>query len=242
MVNAEKWKQKGNKLFQAGRFDEALECYSRAIIKNPNEAIYFTNRAACQLRLNKWDLAAYDCRKALELDEQDLRANYHLGKILIHFEEYNEAVEVLTLVHDLIYNQKLSYGDDVAELLRKARSEKFRIQEERRIAQEIELQSYLNSLIDEDTDRKVQKIDEEIKNGREEELDEAVQQQIKSIRNQGSTSKDQLNRLFAQVDDRRKKREIPDYFCGKIGFELLKKPVITPSGNHLRACRYRRTS
>lgn len=32
------------------------------------------------------------------------------------------------------------------------------------------------------------------------------------------------------MDDRRQKREIPDYLCGKISFELLKDPVITPSG------------
>uniref|UniRef100_A0A1I7WIM7 RING-type E3 ubiquitin transferase n=1 Tax=Heterorhabditis bacteriophora TaxID=37862 RepID=A0A1I7WIM7_HETBA len=32
------------------------------------------------------------------------------------------------------------------------------------------------------------------------------------------------------VDERRRKREIPDYLCGKISFELLRDPVITPSG------------
>lgn len=26
------------------------------------------------------------------------------------------------------------------------------------------------------------------------------------------------------------KRDIPDYLCGKISFELLREPVITPSG------------
>uniref|UniRef100_A0A914L4S4 RING-type E3 ubiquitin transferase n=1 Tax=Meloidogyne incognita TaxID=6306 RepID=A0A914L4S4_MELIC len=35
------------------------------------------------------------------------------------------------------------------------------------------------------------------------------------------------NRL---VDERRKRREIPDFLCGKISFELLRDPVITPSG------------
>ncbi|KAF8386015.1 hypothetical protein PRIPAC_75157 [Pristionchus pacificus] len=43
-------------------------------------------------------------------------------------------------------------------------------------------------------------------------------------------AKDKLNYLFAQVDDRRRRREIPDYLCGKISFELLEDPVITPSG------------
>ncbi|KAM7424837.1 STIP1 y and U box-containing protein 1, partial [Porites harrisoni] len=40
----------------------------------------------------------------------------------------------------------------------------------------------------------------------------------------------ELNSLFKQVDERRKKREVPDYLCGQISFELMKDPVITPSG------------
>lgn len=39
-----------------------------------------------------------------------------------------------------------------------------------------------------------------------------------------------MNNLFAKVDDRRRKREVPDFLCGKISFEILQEPVITPSG------------
>lgn len=31
----------------------------------------------------------------------------------------------------------------------------------------------------------------------------------------------ELNGIFAKVDDRRRKREVPDYLCGKISFEIL---------------------
>ena len=40
----------------------------------------------------------------------------------------------------------------------------------------------------------------------------------------------ELNRLFTENDTRRRKREIPDFLCGKISFELMTDPVITPSG------------
>lgn len=40
----------------------------------------------------------------------------------------------------------------------------------------------------------------------------------------------EVNALFAKVDERRQKRDVPDYLCGKISFEVLKDPVITPSG------------
>ena len=40
----------------------------------------------------------------------------------------------------------------------------------------------------------------------------------------------EVSSLFAKVDDRRQKRDVPDFICGKISFEILKDPVITPSG------------
>ena len=40
----------------------------------------------------------------------------------------------------------------------------------------------------------------------------------------------EVSQLFAKVDERRQKRDVPDYLCGKISFEILKEPVITPSG------------
>lgn len=32
------------------------------------------------------------------------------------------------------------------------------------------------------------------------------------------------------MDERRRGRDVPDYLCGKISFELMRDPVITPSG------------
>uniref|UniRef100_A0A183S7F9 RING-type E3 ubiquitin transferase n=1 Tax=Schistocephalus solidus TaxID=70667 RepID=A0A183S7F9_SCHSO len=36
--------------------------------------------------------------------------------------------------------------------------------------------------------------------------------------------------MLLDLDERRKKREVPDYLCGQISFELMLDPVITPSG------------
>lgn len=67
--------------------------------------------------------------------------------------QYDEAIKLLTRAHEYAYNQKISYGDEITLALRMARRERFRIDEEKRINQEIELQSYLNRLIDEDVER-----------------------------------------------------------------------------------------
>lgn len=81
------------------------------------------------------------------------------------------------LAFDLAKDQKLNFGDDIASTLRAARKKRFTIQEEKRISQEIELQSYLNRLIVEDRDRQIAKIKEE---GRD--LDtEAINDKIREV-------------------------------------------------------------
>lgn len=62
------------------------------------------------------------------------------------------------LAADLAKEQKLNFGDDIASQLRTAKKKRFAIQEEKRIAQEIELQSYLNRLITEDKEAQIEKI------------------------------------------------------------------------------------
>lgn len=48
---------------------------------------------------------------------------------------------------DLAKEQKLNFGDDITAQLRIARKKRWNVQEEKRIAQEIELQSYLNKCV-----------------------------------------------------------------------------------------------
>lgn len=52
-------------------------------------------------------------------------------------------------------DQKLNFGDAIASQLRAARKKRFSIQEEKRIAQEIELHSYLNKLIENDKEAQI---------------------------------------------------------------------------------------
>uniref|UniRef100_A0A915E155 E3 ubiquitin-protein ligase CHIP n=1 Tax=Ditylenchus dipsaci TaxID=166011 RepID=A0A915E155_9BILA len=213
-LTAAEYKDRGNKYFQSGRFEDALAAYSKAIIKNSSDPSYFTNRALCYLNLKKWEMAADDCRKALELDKKNIKANYFLGKTCVYLGEYDEAIKVLTRANEYAINQKLSYGDEITQMLRNARREKFRMEEERRLTQEIELQSYLNNLIDEDIKKKI----DSIQTNQVDRSEEAIEDRIDVVRNEGLTNKDKLNNLFAQVDERRRKREIPDYL------------LITPSG------------
>ena len=52
----------------------------------------------------------------------------------------------------------MNFGDDIAVQLRIARKKRWNIQEEKRIQQEIELQTYLTRLVVEDRDRKIDEL------------------------------------------------------------------------------------
>ncbi|CRK86369.1 CLUMA_CG000084, isoform A [Clunio marinus] len=218
-------KDHGNKLFSAKKFEDAITCYSKAIIKNPNNATYFTNRALCYIKLKKFDLACQDCRRALDMDQNLIKGHFFLGLSLMELQSYDEAIKHLQRAQDLGKEQKLNFGDDIASQLRMARKKRWNLLEEKRIAQEIELQTYLNQLIKEDMEKRLEKlkIDDKLSEDLHEEECSKIEQQCENYTTE-------LNNMFVKVDDRRRKREVPDFICGKISFEILQDPVITPSG------------
>ena len=83
---------------------------------------------------------------------------YSSGKALLERESLDEAIKHLHRANDLAKEQKLNFGDDIAIQLRIARKKRWNIQEEKRIQQEIELQTYLTRLVVEDRDRKIEEL------------------------------------------------------------------------------------
>ncbi|XP_046738821.1 E3 ubiquitin-protein ligase CHIP isoform X2 [Diprion similis] len=200
-------------------------------IKNPTQATYFTNRALCHLKLKRWDSSCQDCRRALDIDPCLVKGHFFLGQALLELELFDEAVKHLQRAVDLAKEQKLNYGDDVTAVLRQARKRRFQLREEQRVAQDIELQSYLNQLIIQDADRNIASLEANDSEVTENEEDTnrtgRTKEQAEEYRDNCIAH---LNDLFAKVDERRRVREVPDYLCGKISFEILQEPVITPSG------------
>lgn len=217
-------KEQGNRMFSLRKYEDATNLYTKAIIKNPDVAHYFTNRALCHLKLQKWDQACTDCRRALDMDPSLVKGHFFMGQALFESENYDEAVKHLQRAFDLAREQKLNFGDDISSMLRSARKKRFTLLEEKRIAQEIELQSYINKLMADDKEKQLKELDQE---GLDADFRVHKAQEIK---HKCDTSMNDLNTIFAKVDERRRKREVPDYLCGKISFEILQEPVITPSG------------
>ena len=96
--SAQELKEQGNRLFVGRKYPEAAACYGRAITRNPLVAVYYTNRALCYLKMQQPEQALADCRRALELDGQSVKAHFFLGQCQLEMESYDEAIANLQRV------------------------------------------------------------------------------------------------------------------------------------------------
>lgn len=80
---ADEMKAKGNKLLQAGDLQGSFEAYTKAIELSPsgaNSHIYYCNRAAVLLRLDKPEDAAKDCSASIVLKPEYHKAHSRLAQ------------------------------------------------------------------------------------------------------------------------------------------------------------------
>ncbi|XP_033092252.1 E3 ubiquitin-protein ligase CHIP isoform X5 [Trachypithecus francoisi] len=206
--SAQELKEQGNRLFVGRKYPEAAACYGRAIMQQHEQALA-------------------DCRRALELDGQSVKAHFFLGQCQLEMESYDEAIANLQRAYSLAKEQRLNFGDDIPSALRIAKKKRWNSIEERRIHQESELHSYLSRLIAAERERELEECQ---RNHEGDEDDSHVRAQQACIEAKHDKYMADMDELFSQVDEKRKKRDIPDYLCGKISFELMREPCITPSG------------
>lgn len=84
------------------RSDQCLLCVS--VLRqshSPSVPAYYTNRALCYVKLQQYDKALADCRQALELDSQSVKAHFFMGQCHLEMENYDEAIGNLQKGTDL---------------------------------------------------------------------------------------------------------------------------------------------
>ena len=67
MSKADQLKEQGNRCFAAGNYQQAISYFTQAI-KLQETAVYYSNRAACYLKLSNYQQALADAMKATKLD------------------------------------------------------------------------------------------------------------------------------------------------------------------------------
>jgi STIP1 family protein 1 len=146
----------GNKHFLQKKYNDAIHCYNQALKQNGEKAIYYVNRALCYIKLKQWDKVYQDARHCLDLDPNYIKAHAYLGQYYIEQQRYDEAIVSFKQALELSKIQNKNFGDEIQRLLRYAQKRRFSLLEQKRIENEISLQTYLRSLIQSDKERRMQ--------------------------------------------------------------------------------------
>ncbi|XP_066583003.1 stress-induced-phosphoprotein 1 [Prorops nasuta] len=91
-VKAEEEKELGNQKYKDGDYPTAIKHYSEAILRNPDDPKYYSNRAACYTKLAAFDLGLKDCEKCVEIDPKFIKGWIRKGKILQGMQQQGKAL------------------------------------------------------------------------------------------------------------------------------------------------------
>lgn len=81
-TSADALKAQGNTHYQAGRFQQAVELYSKAIEADPSNATLFSNRSVSQLQLGQHEAALADAQQCCKLKPGWEKGHFRRGAAL----------------------------------------------------------------------------------------------------------------------------------------------------------------
>ncbi|KAJ5078573.1 RNA polymerase ii-associated protein [Anaeramoeba ignava] len=89
---AEELKEIGNNFFRQNQYEKAIDNYTKAINANPRNEIYYSNRAACLIKLKKFKEAENDCVKSLEINPKFLKSWLRKATANRYLKNYTQAI------------------------------------------------------------------------------------------------------------------------------------------------------
>ncbi|KAJ3291121.1 hypothetical protein HK104_006325 [Borealophlyctis nickersoniae] len=92
-AKAEELKGQGNKAMGAKNYSEAIRLYTEALELDPQNALYYGNRAAAHSQAGDHDKAVADAKKALEADPDYAKGYSRLGHAYFCLGKHQEAVD-----------------------------------------------------------------------------------------------------------------------------------------------------
>ncbi|XP_046905605.1 small glutamine-rich tetratricopeptide repeat-containing protein alpha isoform X2 [Hypomesus transpacificus] len=92
VAEAERLKTDGNDQMKVENFGAAVEFYSKAIAVNPQNAVYYCNRAAAYSKIGNYAGAVQDCELAIGIDPNYSKAYGRMGLALASLNKHTEAV------------------------------------------------------------------------------------------------------------------------------------------------------
>ncbi|XP_058799680.1 RNA polymerase II-associated protein 3-like [Phymastichus coffea] len=90
-TEANKYKDEGNLLVKKQEWAAAIGKYNQALKIFPHDAVFYANRALCQLKLNNLYSAEADCTAALNLNSNYIKAYHRRASARIELKHYEDA-------------------------------------------------------------------------------------------------------------------------------------------------------
>ncbi|KAL1767606.1 RNA polymerase II-associated protein 3 [Sigmodon hispidus] len=140
-------KEKGNKYFKQGKYDEAVECYTKGMHADPYNPVLPTNRASAYFRLKKYAVAESDCNLAIALSRSYTKAyarrgaaRFALQKLEEAREDYEKVLELepnnfeatneLRKISQALMSKENAHPKEAAAVIKPAEGEKKEIEEQ----------------------------------------------------------------------------------------------------------------
>lgn len=136
-------KDEGNKLFLVADFAGAKQKYGESLAMNPSDAKVWSNRAACELKLEQHGLAIEDATKAIALDSSFGKAYYRRASAYLAILQPRKALPDLQQILKLEPSNRsvLLQAQETQKLIRKlAFADAIRVEDGPGIAEIIEEQ------------------------------------------------------------------------------------------------------
>ncbi|KAL3673090.1 hypothetical protein V7S43_002385 [Phytophthora oleae] len=222
---AEQLKLQGNQCFQKGKFHAAIDMYTEAIVLAPGRSTYYSNRALCHTKLEKWESCREDCELALKFDALNAKASYMLGTSHMHLLAFDSAVDALQTALNSAEKTKKSksFQEDIASELRRVKKRQWHHVQKQRIARHDKVKIQLEQLFG------------------ARQTAELLHRQTDSATRTGTDEADALmayvEHMAACYETNMYPGEVPDYFMCPISMEVMHDPVTTPNGvSYERRC------
>ncbi|KAJ7309001.1 hypothetical protein JRQ81_008285 [Phrynocephalus forsythii] len=150
MEDAVQLKEEGNKYFQAGDYENAIQSYSKALKLSKDkslQAVLYRNRAACFLKKENFAQVASDASRAIDINPADVKALYRRSQALEKLGKLDQAFKDIQRCATIEPQNK-----NFQEILRRLGSniqEKLRVQ----FSTDARVQKMFEILLDENSDK-----------------------------------------------------------------------------------------
>ncbi|BFU18651.1 protein phosphatase, putative [Entamoeba histolytica HM-1:IMSS-B] len=116
------YREQGGQYFKQGDFTRALQMYNKAILEEPEQAVHYSNRAICYIKLECYKAAISDAERCVEIDPNFVKGYYRQASAFAALGQLQEAISACEKA------KKLSPKDGMINSMLKGLKEKRREQ------------------------------------------------------------------------------------------------------------------